>query len=221
MTDALRLDPLTAPLSRAEVRSYRLATDASQRAKFWGRVGGFLGTVALIVFLSFYLSDWELSLVPWLAAGLTALFVLAWVLARRSTARRWRLRCRLARFAAANRLTLDVDVPLPGGPTPRPTPADGEIMAVPLRLRGADARGEWAVGLCTCHERSESGRTTSNVERVYLLGAASADLAPDDMPFRREYLGTHPAIVFTETLDLASPGTWERIARFREHARAR
>ncbi|WP_382309156.1 hypothetical protein [Herbiconiux sp. UC225_62] len=183
MLTTLETRALTEPIDRRQYREYRKRTRTPGRA-LWPRVLGLLGTAALILFLSLYVTDWDFDLAPWFAIGIALLFLLSGVLVRRATAKRRRLRYRLDRLARDNGYRLEHDVADPG--TPGLLFRLGTKRFTVVRMTPASDPGGLEIGV---HARTEAGAAggAAVVETLYVLvrrpgSSAIVDASPREQP---------------------------------------
>ncbi|SDY69717.1 hypothetical protein [Herbiconiux ginsengi] len=178
MLTAAQTRALTDPIDRRRYGEYRRRTRPPGR-RLWPRVLGLLGTCALIVFLSLYVTDWNVDLAPWFAIGIAVLFALSAVLVRRATSRGQRMRYRLDQFARDNGYRLEHDVADPG--TPGLLFRLGTKPVTLLRMTPSSHPGEWEVGIHARTEVPPAGSTTV-VETLYVMAASPTPRPRADPP---------------------------------------
>ncbi|MFB2598822.1 hypothetical protein ACEXQE_13590 [Herbiconiux sp. P17] len=193
MTTAFQTAALTEPIDRRQYRDYQKRTSVPGR-RLWPRALGLLGTGALIVFLSLYVTDWDLDRAPWFAIGIALLFVISWMLVRRATSRRRRLRYRLDRLARDNGWRLEHDVADPR--TPGLLFRLGTEPVTVVRMSPVGSSGENVGGIeIGIHARTEASPTSSGsvVETLYVMGPSSlVALPPASVPALPDALEATP-----------------------------
>jgi hypothetical protein len=170
MLTALQTRALTEPIDRRQYRDYEKRTRAAGR-RLWPRVLGLLGTCAVIVFLSLYVTEWDLDRAPWFAIGIALLFALSWVLVRRATSKRQRLHYRLDQLARDNGWRLEHDVANPS--TPGLLFGLGTKPVTVVRMTSLERPDEIEVGIHARTEATPAG-TTAVVETLYVVAGASS-----------------------------------------------
>ncbi|MCS5735911.1 hypothetical protein [Herbiconiux daphne] len=223
---ALDLTPLTQRIRASELRRFRRQVEPERRRTIWPKVAGAFGTAAVIVFLSVYLAEDELELVPWYLLGVTALFVLSWTLLLRATTREWRSRLRLERFASANLLTIDRDV-ASAEPDWQLDPGEG-ASTLTLRVRGGAAGAGWAVAT---HSRvdpapDDGTRVTGSLRLCVDRAARHPDALStppvegaavvDGAAIRYRITEQRALVVFDTMLPLDRPSTWKTLTSIRD-----
>jgi hypothetical protein len=222
MTPSIQTTALTAPVDRKEYRAFQ-STLGHPKRPLWPKVLGVLGTCALSVVLSLYVTEGELALVPWFAIAIALLFFVSWLLVRRASRRRRVLRYRLDLLARENGLTLEHDVPNPTTPGLLFTIGTKPVTVVRLSPRGN--LDTLQIGIHARTEPTPAGNTAV-VETLYVIAAhppgetdrpadapQTSAVGPDSPPFAAD--GPPPRPVGLDSLPRASVGSGEDATAFR------
>lgn len=184
MSTMMRTGALSEPVDRRLYRAYRKRSKAEGR-RLWPRVVGLLGTCALILFLSLYVTEWSLELAPWFAIGIALLFVLSWVLVRRHSAKRRLLRYRLDRLALDNGYRIEHDVANPSTPGLLFRVGTEAVTVVRMRSDGAsEGSGGFEGFEVGIHARKESTPAGDSVvvETLYVVGKSAGPSGSPPVP---------------------------------------